>query len=65
MVGTADGPFGGGVVVRDMDCVGSHGISIGSIREGVIHNVTVANVDFWASENGVRIKAYPNGTGQS
>ena len=54
---------GGNVVVRGLHCVGSHGISIGSIRVGAIRNVSVSDIDFYDSDNGVRIKAYPNGSG--
>ena len=57
--------FGGSVVVRNLTCIGSHGVSVGSVRHGVVTNVTVEDVRFvgsgrgWASiTNGCRIKTY-------
>eukprot|EP00041_Stephanoeca_diplocostata_P020843 m.474677 g.474677 ORF g.474677 m.474677 type:complete len:353 (-) comp21678_c0_seq10:155-1213(-) len=58
-----DLPCGGNVVVRNMQCIGGHGVSIGSIRHGHVSNVTVENVTFVGGENGCRIKTYPNNTG--
>jgi polygalacturonase len=55
---------GGSLLVENVHCNHSHGISIGSVRHGVITNVTVRNVTITNGENGVRIKAYPNGTGE-
>ena len=54
---------GGNVVVSNITCVNGHGVSIGSIRHGIVKNVTVENVAFWDSEHGPRIKAYPNNSG--
>ena len=56
-------PYGGNVVVRNVTCDGGHGISIGSIQHGYVSNVTVENVRFSGSDNGARIKTYPNHTG--
>lgn len=56
-------PYGGNVHVHDMHCVGGHGISIGSIKHGIVENVTVEDVVFDGGENGARIKTYPNSTG--
>jgi polygalacturonase len=55
--------FGGSLLVRNLTCVGGHGISIGSVRTGVVTNVSVSDVVFMGGENGCRIKAYPNNTG--
>merc|ERR1711957_681210 len=55
--------FGGNVVVRDAVCKGGHGISIGSIQHGVVTNVSISNVTFVGSDNGARIKTYPNYSG--
>ena len=56
-------PYGGNVIVRNVTCVGGHGVSIGSIKHGYVSNVTVENVTFVGSENGARIKTYPNHSG--
>lgn len=56
--------FGGSLVVRNMTCVGGHGVSIGSVRTGVVTNVTVEDVRFYRSDNGCRIKMYPNNLGR-
>ena len=56
-------PYGGNVVVSNVTCVNGHGVSIGSVRRGVVRNVTVEHVTFWDSKNAARIKTYPNNTG--
>eukprot|EP01043_Picozoa_sp_COSAG02_P068200 COSAG02_NODE_11240_length_1763_cov_1.400841_1_plen_340_part_10 len=56
-------PFGGHVIVRNVTCVGGHGISIGSVSHGYVSNTTVEDVRFIGSDNGCRIKTYPNHTG--
>jgi polygalacturonase len=56
-------PFGGNVVVRNLTCDNGHGVSIGSIRHGMVVNVSVENVRFYNSDNGARIKTYPNHSG--
>lgn len=56
-------PFGGDVIVRNLTCIGGHGVSIGSIRHGYVRNVSVSQVHFIGSDNGARIKTYPNHTG--
>ncbi len=56
-------PFGGNVVVRNLTCSGGHGVSIGSIRHGYVSNVSVSEVRFIGSDNGARIKTYPNHSG--
>ena len=56
-------PYGGNVIVRNVTCDGGHGISIGSIRHGYVSNVTVEGVYFNGSDNGARIKTYPNHSG--
>ena len=54
---------GGNVLVRNVTCVHGHGISIGSVRHGYVSNVTMRNVTMIESENGPRLKTYPNNTG--
>ena len=63
---------GGHVVVRNVTCLGGHGISIGGVRHGSVRNVTFANMTATGekgstqgkySTGGVRIKSYPNSTG--
>ena len=58
-----EGGYGGDVLIRNVTCNHSHGVSIGSVKHGIIRNVTVANVSLANGLNGVRIKAYPNGSG--
>ena len=55
--------YGGNVIVRNVTCVNGHGLSIGSVRHGTVRNVTVEHIQFFRSENGARIKTYPNSTG--
>jgi len=55
--------YGGNVHVKNVTCVHGHGISIGSVRHGVVRNVTMENITLWYAENGPRIKTYPNSTG--
>ena len=55
--------YGGNVRVSNVTCVHGHGISIGSVRHGVVRNVTMENITLWYAENGPRIKTYPNNTG--
>ena len=63
---------GGNVVVRNVSCIGSHGISIGGVRNGNVNNVSFTNMTATGvpfdtqgqfSPGGLRIKSYPNGTG--
>ena len=63
---------GGHVVVRNVTCLGGHGISIGGVRHGSVRNVTFENMTATGekgstqgkySTGGVRIKSYPNSTG--
>jgi polygalacturonase len=61
---------GGNVVVEDTICDGGHGASIGSIRHGIVTNVTFRRMTLkygvsqtLDSGGGCRIKSYPNGTG--
>ena len=64
---------GGHVVVRNVTCNGGHGISIGGIRHGNVHNVTFENITATGGQlgstqdqeagGGCRIKARPNSTG--
>lgn len=61
--GTGQIPFGGNVIVRNLTCSGGHGVSIGSIRHGFVSNVSVSDVHFIGSDNGARIKTYPNHSG--
>ena len=35
---------GGSVVVRNVTCVGGHGLSIGGMRHGTVENVTFENI---------------------
>jgi hypothetical protein len=55
--------YGGNVVARNVTCDNGHGIAIGSVSHGTVANVTVEDIRFFDSRNGVRIKAYPNHTG--
>ena len=61
---------GGNVLVEDLVCDGGHGASIGSVRHGLISNVTFRRVKLLAgptqtldSGGGCRVKSYPNGSG--
>ncbi len=63
---------GGNVVVRNVSCVGGHGIAIGGVRHGTVSNVTFSNMTARGgagntqglySPGGLRIKSYPNSTG--
>mmetsp|Transcript_10624 Transcript_10624/g.21840 ORF Transcript_10624/g.21840 Transcript_10624/m.21840 type:complete len:446 (+) Transcript_10624:2-1339(+) len=64
---------GGHVLVRNITCNGGHGLSIGGIRHGNVHNVTFENIVVTggqkgstqdeAAGGGCRVKSYPNGTG--
>jgi polygalacturonase len=40
-----------------------HGISIGSVSHGTVTNVTVEDIRFYNSRNGLRIKTFPNFSG--
>ena len=51
------------MIVRNVTCVGGHGISIGSVRHGYVSNTTIEDIRFIGSDNGCRIKTYPNHTG--
>ena len=60
------------MIVRNVTCIGSHGVSIGGIRNGYVSNVTFSNITATGvpfdtqgkfSPGAVRIKSYPNGTG--
>ncbi|KAK9079489.1 hypothetical protein SSX86_001161 [Deinandra increscens subsp. villosa] len=60
----------GGVVdinVTNVDCGPGHGISIGSLGENMQHDtveqVRVQNCNITGTQNGLRIKTVPNGTG--
>ena len=55
--------YGGDVIVRNVSCTFSHGLSIGSVTHGVIENVTFENVHLVKSDNGCRVKSHANGTG--
>ncbi|ESQ39011.1 hypothetical protein EUTSA_v10001794mg [Eutrema salsugineum] len=66
-IGTGDdcisiGPGSTYVIIQNIQCGPGHGISIGSLgrveEEQGVENVTVSNVDFLATENGVRIKTW-------
>ena len=61
---------GGSVIIRNISCLGGHGVSIGSVRHGTISNTTFENITLTKgptqalySSGGCRIKSYPNGTG--
>ena len=54
---------GGNVIVRNVSCTYSHGLSIGSVTHDVIVNTTFEDCSFINSDNGCRIKAHPNGSG--
>ena len=53
-------PYGGNVLVRNVTCDGGHGVSIGSIKHGLVTNATIEDVRFVGSDNGARIKTYPS-----
>ena len=61
---------GGNVIVKNVTCLGGHGISIGGMRNGTISNVTFENMTATGgitqgiySSGGLRVKSYPNGKG--
>lgn len=64
---------GGHVMVRNVSCSGGHGLSIGGVRHGNVHNVTFSNITATGGQpgstqdevagGGCRIKCYPNSTG--
>jgi len=61
---------GGNVVVRNVSCLGGHGVSIGGVRHGTVANVTFENMTATGgptqgtySTGGLRVKSYPNSTG--
>ena len=54
---------GGNVIVKNITCEFSHGLSIGSVTEGVVRNVTFEGCAMHHSDNGVRVKTHANGTG--
>ncbi|ANB12369.1 Pgu1p [Sugiyamaella lignohabitans] len=52
------------VIVQNLACNGSHGISVGSLGQyvgeyDIVQNVLVTNVSMSNAQNGARIKAYP------
>ena len=49
--------------MRNVTCVNGHGVSIGSVRHGIVTNVTFEDVVMWDSENGARLKTYPDHSG--
>ena len=62
---------GGNVVVENILCEGGHGASIGSVRHGVVTNVSFTNLTLTREPTstqtryaggGIRIKTYPNGS---
>jgi polygalacturonase len=61
---------GGNVHVKNVTCLGGHGISIGGMRNGTISNVTFENMTATGgttqgvySSGGLRVKSYPDGVG--
>jgi tripeptidyl-peptidase-1 len=63
---------GGNVIVRNISCIGGHGISIGGVRHGTVSNVSFTNMTATGGDGdtqgkysggGLRVKSYPNGTG--
>ena len=61
---------GGNVIVKNVTCLGGHGISIGGMRNGTISNVTFENMTATGgltqgiySSGGLRVKSYPDGKG--
>ena len=59
---------GGNVLVRNITCNGGHGLSIGGVRHGNVHNVTFENITVtggqrWSTQDeaaggGCRVKRY-------
>ena len=43
---------GGNVLVRNITCNGGHGLSIGGIRHGSVHNVTFENITVTGGQRG-------------
>ncbi|KAJ3835545.1 pectin lyase fold/virulence factor [Lentinula raphanica] len=51
------------ILVSNLDCTGSHGISVGSLGQfsgvfDIVQNVTAINIQMSDAENGARIKAF-------
>ncbi|CAI5527611.1 unnamed protein product, partial [Closterium sp. Naga37s-1] len=55
------------VLVQNITCINGHGISIGSLGAegalGCIQGITIRDVTFRGSNNGLRIKTYQGGVG--
>ncbi|KAG7536397.1 Glycoside hydrolase family 28, partial [Arabidopsis suecica] len=53
--------------ITRMNCGPGHGISVGSLgrdgEESIVENVQVTNCTFFRTDNGARIKTWPNGKG--
>ena len=45
--------YGGNVVARNVTCDNGHGIAIGSVSHGTVANVTVEDIRFFDSRNGL------------
>ena len=61
---------GGNLIAEDVRCIGGHGASIVSVRNGFVSNVTFRRILLTGSEHqglesggGCRIKTYPRGVG--
>jgi len=53
------------VLVQNLDCIGSHGISVGSLGQylgeyDIVQNIYVYNISLHNTSDGARIKVWPN-----
>ncbi|KAJ5933073.1 hypothetical protein N7516_007562 [Penicillium verrucosum] len=61
-------PGADGVIVKDITCIGSHGLSVGSLgktAEDFVKNVHVSGARMVKSTKAVGIKTYPTGNGHA
>ncbi|EKV12182.1 Polygalacturonase-2 [Penicillium digitatum] len=61
-------PGADGVIVKDLTCIGSHGLSVGSLgknNKDFVKNVQVSGARMSKSTKAVGIKTYPSGNGHA